>query len=152
MLGRYRVEIGFAREIAAQATVGVFDAAFLPWGVRIAEVGLQTEPVQTQVSGELGAVIEGDCLAQTAGNEREPILKMTGNEVCSFILGAVGEEDTGGSLVDGENVLSGVRGRRTKSAGVNGERVLQSAPACERVTGRYYCAPIGQTFSIRARV
>jgi hypothetical protein len=49
-------EVGFAWDEAAHSADGVFDAAFLPRGVGIAEEGLQIEVVQPGVAGELGAI------------------------------------------------------------------------------------------------
>src|SRR3990167_5060161 len=58
-------EIGLARQAAAHATDGILDPAFLPWGMRIAEVGSHAElPVEPMVQGELGTVVEGHALSQ----------------------------------------------------------------------------------------
>jgi hypothetical protein len=57
-------EIGFAWDEASHSADGVFDAAFLPGGVGIAEEGFQVEAVKAGVAGELGAIVECDCLAQ----------------------------------------------------------------------------------------
>jgi hypothetical protein len=56
-------EVGLARDKAAHAADGVLDATFLPGRVRVAEEGLDREPVQPSMAGELGAIIESDCPA-----------------------------------------------------------------------------------------
>src|SRR3546814_19013713 len=54
------VEAGFSGEVSTEATDGVFDAAFLPWGVRIAEEGLDSElPFDAVMAGKFGAFVEG---------------------------------------------------------------------------------------------
>jgi len=58
---RHRSEIGFSGQCTAQPTDGVLDAAFLPRGIAVAEVGLDTEVLgEPVVVCELGAVVEGD--------------------------------------------------------------------------------------------
>ena len=80
------VEVGFSGQEASQSADGIFDAAFLPWAVGIAEVGADIEAVVELVMlGELGApfvcppaagaqdrIIEGDGLAQGFGQRPEP--------------------------------------------------------------------------------
>ena len=64
---RERCEIGFSGQAAAESADGVFDAALLPGGARITEEGLDIEVLaQPVVLGELGSVVEGDGLAQSA--------------------------------------------------------------------------------------
>src|SRR6266851_1815913 len=66
-------EVGFAGQGASHASDGVFDAALLPGAMGIAEEGLHAElGVELMVEGELGAVIEGDGLAQPIGQRLEP--------------------------------------------------------------------------------
>ncbi len=69
----YRVEagfwqvydVGFSGECASEASNGVFDAPFLPRRAWVAEVGLDVEQsIELLVSVELGAVVEGDGLAE----------------------------------------------------------------------------------------
>ena len=60
-------EVGFARQVAAHSSDGVFDAAFLPGRVGVAEEGLEAELVELVVAGELGAVVEGDGLSHGRG-------------------------------------------------------------------------------------
>ena len=57
-------EIGLARNRPAHAADGIFNAAFLPRSVGVAEEGIDIERVKFVVPGELGAVVEGDGLAQ----------------------------------------------------------------------------------------
>src|SRR3954447_8674637 len=59
--GRDAREVQLAGQIAAQPPIGVFDAAFLPGAVRVAEVGGDpVSPRQMLVAEELGATVEGD--------------------------------------------------------------------------------------------
>ena len=70
LIGAQGGEIGFAREVAAHAADGVFDAAFLPRFVGIAEESGKAKALLKKVMlGELGAVVEGDGLAQ-GGRQR----------------------------------------------------------------------------------
>ena len=67
---RESVEVGFSGQHTAQAADGVFDAAFLPRFVGVAEEGGEAEALGELVMlGELGAVIEGDGLTQ-GGRQR----------------------------------------------------------------------------------
>ena len=68
MCGLDRVEVCFSREKSSQSAVSVFDPAFLPGCVRIAEVGLQTEWMQQEVSSELGSIVEGERFAEVFGD------------------------------------------------------------------------------------
>ena len=63
-------EVGFARDEAAHTTDGVFDAALLPGRIGIAEEGFDGEVVKQLMSGELGAVVEGNGLAQSLSARR----------------------------------------------------------------------------------
>ena len=60
--GREGGQVGLARQRPAQAADGVFDPAFLPGGIRVAEEGRDPERLEVGVPGELGAVVEGDGL------------------------------------------------------------------------------------------
>jgi len=65
LMGREGGEIGFTGEVAAEASDGVFDAAFLPRFVGVAEEGGEAEALgELEMLGELGSVIEGKGLAQ----------------------------------------------------------------------------------------
>src|SRR5712664_2402918 len=69
---RESVEIGLARQEASESANGVFDAAFLPRGMRRAEEGRQSGPlVQAIVLGELGAIVEGQGAAKALGQGPE---------------------------------------------------------------------------------
>src|SRR5579863_9983866 len=53
-------QVGFARKEAAKPSVGVLDAALLPWAMRIAEVGVDAQDIaQFVMVGELCAVVLG---------------------------------------------------------------------------------------------
>ena len=56
-------ETGFTRQVASQATVGVFDAATLPRAMRIAKEGPKPDGVfDPLMAGELATIVMGDCL------------------------------------------------------------------------------------------
>jgi hypothetical protein len=57
-------EVGLARDEAAHAADGVLDAALLPRRIWIAEEGFDPEAVESAVACELGAIVEGNGLAQ----------------------------------------------------------------------------------------
>jgi hypothetical protein len=68
LLGRHRREVGLTRQPTTQATNGVLNTSFLPRLVGIAEVGLDAQGLAKKlVLSELGAIIEGDALAQLLG-------------------------------------------------------------------------------------
>ncbi len=65
VVGGQSGEVSFAGQVAAHASDGVFDAPLLPRFVGVAEEGGEAEALGELVMlGELGAVIEGDGLAQ----------------------------------------------------------------------------------------
>src|SRR4051812_1764766 len=99
-------EVGFAGQGFAHASDGVFDAAFLPGGVGVAEEGLDGEGVELVVAGELGSVVEGDGLAHGRGQRGEQLGDGFGDGACGLSGGLDGEEDAGGSLVQGEDGLA----------------------------------------------
>ena len=53
-------QVGFSRQPASHAADGVFNAAFLPRGMGVAEKGTHREFMKSIVVGELRPVIEGD--------------------------------------------------------------------------------------------
>ena len=66
-------DVGFAREEAAESSDSVFDAAFLPGRVRIAEEGEQSGLfVQAMMLGKLGSIVDGERSAQSLGQGLEP--------------------------------------------------------------------------------
>jgi len=78
------VEVGSARQGSAQSTDGVFDGALLPGAMGVAEEGPDAELVGEDVMlSELGAVVEGDGLAQPPIESLEP-----GNELISGGMGS----------------------------------------------------------------
>src|SRR5215208_5266147 len=61
-------KVELARQEAAQSSVGILDAAFLPGRVRVAEVGVDAvAPGQLGIAQELRAAVEGDSLACRGG-------------------------------------------------------------------------------------
>jgi len=59
------IEIGFAWEGASETSYGVFDAAFLPGGVGVAEEGIDAELI---VECELGTIVEGEAFPEVLGD------------------------------------------------------------------------------------
>src|SRR6266700_2207407 len=100
-------EVGFAGQGTSQATDGVLDAALLPGAMGIAEEGLEAElGFELMVEGELGAIVEGDGLAQRVGQGFEPSLQLLGGRLSGF-AGLLGEqEDAGLALVGDEDRLA----------------------------------------------
>ena len=68
-------KVSLSRQEAAHASDGVFDGAFLPWCMGIAEEGLDVDVVKLAVVSELGPVVEGDGFAETAGQWFEKSLQ-----------------------------------------------------------------------------
>src|SRR3954454_1906887 len=69
---RERLGRALAWQEAADPAVQVLDAALLPGGVRVAEVGLHREvAVEGGVAGELAAAVEGDGPAGLLGQRPE---------------------------------------------------------------------------------
>jgi hypothetical protein len=99
-------EIGFARDKAAHAADGVLDAAFLPRRVRVAEEGLNAEPVKLVMSGELGAVIEGNGSAQVKRQRGEDRAEVTGDAVGLLVGWPHGDEQARLPLVHGQHGLA----------------------------------------------
>ena len=62
---RDEIKVGFAREGASESAYGVFNAAFLPRGVGVAEEGVDTELV---VECELGAIVDGEAFPEDLGD------------------------------------------------------------------------------------
>jgi hypothetical protein len=60
-------KVGLARKKPAHPSDGILDAALLPGGVGVAEEGLEPDLVQLEMARELGAVVEGNGLAQRFG-------------------------------------------------------------------------------------
>lgn len=106
LVGREGCEVCFPGQGFAHSSDGVFDAAFLPGSVRIAEEGGDREGAELVVACELGSVVEGDGLAHLARQGGEQL----GDGFCDggrSLAGRLdGEEDAGGSLVEGEDGLS----------------------------------------------
>src|SRR5688572_3609480 len=83
------VEVGGPGQVSSEAADGVFDAAFLPGAVGIAEEGLDTKLlVELVVPGELGAVVEGDGSSQVLGKSLEQATERAGGDGCLAAGGA----------------------------------------------------------------
>jgi len=105
VLGWELFEVGFARDEASQAADGALDAALLPRRVRIAEEGLHQEALQGKVSGELGAVVEGDGAAQCLWYDFEQAHEMAGDADSKLAFDGDGEQQARSALVDGQDGL-----------------------------------------------
>ena len=80
-------QVGFTGLGAAQTADGVFDAAFLPGGVGVAEEGLDAEGMEVVMRGEFGAVVEGDGLAPLREHGREEVSQGVGDGSGGFAGG-----------------------------------------------------------------
>jgi len=99
-------EVGLARDEAAHAADGVFDAALLPGRMRIAEEGLDGEAVQQQMTGELGAVVEGNGLSQALWQGGEQADEMAGDATRHLAGEADAKQEARGALVHGQDGLA----------------------------------------------
>src|SRR5262245_6847774 len=101
-----RGEVGLARNEAAHSTDGVLDAALLPGGIGIAEERVDGETMELLMARELGAVVEGDGLAQLwwhAGKEPD---EMPRDALGGLVRWSRCEQQSGLALVDGEDCLA----------------------------------------------
>jgi len=105
--GREGGEIGLSRQSASQSSDGIFDATLLPGGMGIAEEGLEPEvALQAVMRGELGAVVEGDGLAQAAWQSGEKRLDSGGDRFGSLVWLTQDGERPGRSFVEREDRLA----------------------------------------------
>src|SRR5579883_2346996 len=100
------IQVGLAGHEAPHPADGVFDAALLPGGVRIAEEGLDGEAVQGQMTGELGAVVEGHGLPQALWQGSEQAGEMAGDANGNLAGETDAKQDTRGALVHGQDRLA----------------------------------------------
>jgi hypothetical protein len=99
-------EVGVARDEAAHAADGVLDAPFLPGGVGIAEVRLDQEALQGKVRCELGAVVEGDGLADRLWQDLEQAYEMVSDAGGELACEGDAEQQAGGALMHGQDLLT----------------------------------------------
>jgi hypothetical protein len=78
-----------ARDEAAHATDGIFDAALLPGRIGIAEERLNIDAMERAVACELGAVVEGDGLAQVRRQRFEERQQVLGDVRWALLGGLV---------------------------------------------------------------
>lgn len=110
LAARQVVEVCFARQVSAESADGVLDTALLPWGARIAEVGVEAELTgDALVPVELGTVVEGDRSAQFGGHGGEHPDKGSGDGIGFQAVLLHGDGEPGVSFVCDENGLSGGR-------------------------------------------
>jgi hypothetical protein len=99
-------EVGLARDEAAHAADGIFDAAFLPGRVGIAEESLHQEALQGKMRSELGAVVEGDGLTHRLWQGLEQAHEMACDTGSELALETDAEQETRGTLVHGQDLLA----------------------------------------------
>ena len=99
-------EVGLARNEAAHSPDGVFDAALLPGSVGVAEEGFDGEAMKCAMTRELGAVVEGDGLAQLWWHAGEESDEMTRHSIGGFVGRPGREDDAGLALMDGQHRLA----------------------------------------------
>ena len=105
-LSRQGSQIGLAGQGSTQAADGVFDAALLPGGVRVAEEGLDAEGMEVVMAGELRAIVEGDGLAAVGGQGGEEAGEGLSDRGGGLAGGPDGEEEAGGAFMEGEDGLA----------------------------------------------
>ena len=99
------MDIGIEGQIAAKPAIDVFDTAFLPWTVWVAEEGLERErSVEFVVVSELDTIVLGECSAEFMRHALEPEGKICRNAVCSSILLFDDMDKTGGAFLGDEDV------------------------------------------------
>src|SRR4051794_6702442 len=82
-------EIGLARHEAAHSADGVFDAALLPRRIGVAEIGIDGEPVQCAMTGELGAVSKVTVLRSAGGRGRNRLTRCRAIRLAALLGGLV---------------------------------------------------------------
>jgi hypothetical protein len=78
----------------------------LPGSVGITEESLDRQIVQCQVAGELGAVVEGDALAQRVRQGSEQADEMARDAMRSLAGKAHGQQQARGPFMHGEDGLT----------------------------------------------
>jgi hypothetical protein len=86
-------EGGLSWQQATHATDGVLDAAFLPRGMWVTEVGLNGQPVQPLMARELSSIVEGDGLSQATGHGLEQADEPLSDGACGFGSEPPGEDE-----------------------------------------------------------
>jgi hypothetical protein len=99
-------EVGLARQEAAHAADGIFDAALLPGSIAVAEEGLKAEPVQQAMTGELGAVVEGQGSAQRRRQVGKHVDELIGDEIGGLTGWADPEQQARVPLVQAQHGLA----------------------------------------------
>ena len=153
-------EIGFARHPSSQSADGVFDSAFLPWAVGIAEVGRDSEACGDQVmQGELCAVVEGDGLTQGFGDGFQPLGDLMGDGP-GGLAGLAGEEEEAGlAFVQGEGGVALLAEQRQVGLPMAGDGAIGDAkgplgdgnPVFDMAGGRTALAAAPAAFGFGAR-
>ncbi|MGY2990969.1 hypothetical protein ACVI1K_008316 [Bradyrhizobium sp. USDA 4508] len=134
--GREGYEIRLAGNKAAHPADGVLDATLLPGGMGIAEEGRDREAVQRQVTGELGAVVEGNALAQLLWKGREEAHEMAGDTARDLAGKADAEQQPRGALMHGQHGLTVFREHHQVGLPVSGHAAVGrfERPICQGYT------------------
>src|SRR3546814_2504865 len=83
-------------------------AAFLPWGVRIAEEGLDSElPFDAVMAGKFGAIVEGDRASQRRGHLLEQLADGVGDGIGLEAVLGHGDGEQRGAFMCEEDRRSG---------------------------------------------
>lgn len=106
-LRRIVKQVCLTRKQAADASVGIFDAAFFPGAVRIAEECFDTKGVaQFVVQGELGSIVVGEGASERRRQPRQPLVQLLGGWL-GFAAGWFGEQhEAGGAFLSDEDGLA----------------------------------------------
>ena len=100
-------KIRLSRQWSSQSTDGIFDAAFLPGGVGVAEECLSGYVgQQLMVAGELGAVVECYGSPEVGWQLPHAARDFIGNMGCCFIFQRDHSNCSADAFVDYQNVLS----------------------------------------------
>src|SRR6266496_6565126 len=106
--GSEAIEIGACGQVSSEASDGIFDAAFLPGAMGVAEVGFDAELLGEQVvEGELGSVVDGEGGAAPFGEGTEQACDGFGGGIGLAVWGSGDEDDPGGAFVEDEDRLAG---------------------------------------------
>src|SRR5207244_10648627 len=100
-LVREGCKVSFAWDEAADTTDGVFDTALLPGRVGIEKEGFDGEAMKQPMTGELGAIVEGDGLAQPRRQVFEERAQMRGDAIGGRVRRPPRGPGAGAKLRDG---------------------------------------------------
>lgn len=101
------VKIGFSREAAAQASDGIFDAAFLPWRSDVAKESLDADLCcELVMEGEFRPVIEGYGAAHGLWQGFEHVGQMSCGSLCLSVLWSMDDRKARGAFMGDQDGLA----------------------------------------------